>query len=49
MDGLATCRAFRSDPRLEPVPLIFLTAFDDAEQKAQAFRAGGRDCIPKPR
>jgi two-component system sensor histidine kinase/response regulator len=48
MDGYATCAAFRADAALADVPIIFLTAFDDAAHKIQAFQAGGRDYISKP-
>ena len=48
MDGYATCEAFRADPRLAPVPIIFLTAFDDAAHKLRAFQVGGRDYVSKP-
>jgi two-component system sensor histidine kinase/response regulator len=48
MDGYATCAAFRADAALANVPIIFLTAFDDAAHKVQAFQAGGRDYVSKP-
>lgn len=48
MDGYATCAAFRADAALADVPIMFLTAFDDAAHKVQAFHAGGRDYISKP-
>ncbi len=48
MDGIATCEAFRKDPCLVRVPIIFLTAFDDPGHKVLAFKAGGRDYISKP-
>ena len=48
MDGYATCAAFRADAALADVPIMFLTAFDDAAHKIQAFQAGGRDYISKP-
>jgi two-component system sensor histidine kinase/response regulator len=48
MDGYATCAAFQADAALADVPIVFLTAFDDAAHKVQAFRAGGRDYISKP-
>jgi len=48
MDGFETCRALARFPDLERVPIIFITAFDDAEHKLQAFSAGGRDYVSKP-
>ena len=48
MDGYATCAAFQADEALAEVPIVFLTAFDDAAHKVRAFQAGGRDYISKP-
>ena len=48
MDGYATCDAFRQDPRLADVPIIFVTALDDTAHKVRAFRSGGRDYVTKP-
>lgn len=48
MDGFETCRRIQSDDVLRHVPVLFLTAFDDAEHKRAAFDAGGRDYITKP-
>jgi two-component system sensor histidine kinase/response regulator len=48
MDGFATCEAFQRDVALASIPIVFVTAFDDAEHKVRAFRAGGRDYISKP-
>ncbi len=48
MDGYATCEAFRREPLLVDVPIIFVTAFDDAAHKVRAFRTGGRDYVTKP-
>ncbi len=48
MDGYEVCRQFKSDPQLCDIPIIFLSALDDAEDKAQAFAVGGVDYISKP-
>lgn len=50
MDGLAVCRALKSDPRPEirAVPIIFLTARAQPEDILEGFRAGGVDYVTKP-
>jgi two-component system, cell cycle response regulator len=48
MDGLETCTRLKSDPRTENIPIIFISAADDLENKVNAFHAGGVDFILKP-
>lgn len=48
MDGYATCEAFKADPRLASIPIIFISALDDPLDKVKAFRVGGRDYVTKP-
>ncbi|MFM8322621.1 MAG: response regulator [Chloroflexota bacterium] len=48
MDGYEVCRRLKSDPRLQPVPVIFVSALDDQMDKVQGFAAGGVDYITKP-
>lgn len=48
MDGFAVCRAFRADPALSHVPILFVSAVADAESKVEAFTCGGVDYITKP-
>ena len=48
MDGLAVCEALRAGPEACDVPVIFLSALDDARDKVNAFRAGGVDYVTKP-
>lgn len=48
MDGYQVCAAFKADPVLQAVPIIFLSALHDTEDKVRAFRAGGVDFISKP-
>lgn len=48
MDGFETCRALGELPELQRVPVIFITAFEDAERKVKAFSVGGRDYVTKP-
>jgi CheY-like chemotaxis protein len=48
LDGLATCRALRADPRLETVPIIMLTARSGEEDVMVGFAEGATDYITKP-
>ena len=48
MDGYAVCREMRSDPLLQEVPVLFLTAKVKDEDKIAGFMAGGDDYLAKP-
>jgi putative two-component system response regulator len=48
MDGLEVCRSLRSDAALRAIPVIFLSALDDTDDKLAAFKAGGFDYVTKP-
>jgi type IV pilus assembly protein PilB len=48
MDGLEVCRRLRAAPATAHVPIIVLTAFDDADTVARAFTAGADDYVVKP-
>jgi two-component system sensor histidine kinase/response regulator len=48
MDGYMTAVAFRDDPVLSSVPIIFVSAMDDPLDKVKAFQVGGRDYVTKP-
>ncbi|HJV38650.1 MAG TPA: hybrid sensor histidine kinase/response regulator [Geothrix sp.] len=48
MDGYETCEAFKQDPVLARIPIIFISALDDPLDKVRAFRVGGRDYVTKP-
>ena len=48
MDGLEVCRRLKSDPKLAGIPVIFLSALNETEDKVKAFRCGGVDYITKP-
>lgn len=47
IDGLALCRAIRSDSRFLEIPVVFITSNLSAEVRRQAYEAGGEDYIPK--
>ncbi len=48
LDGYATCRRLKADPALRDVPVIFLSALDDATDKIAGLEAGGLDYVAKP-
>jgi diguanylate cyclase (GGDEF)-like protein len=48
MDGYEVCRQIKADPTLADVPVIFISALQDMEDKVHAFQAGGVDYIVKP-
>ena len=47
-NGYEVCEALKADPRTAEVPVIFVSALDDALDKVRAFRAGGADYVSKP-
>ena len=48
MDGFAVCRRLKADAVTRDIPVIFLSALDQIEDKAQGFAAGGVDYVTKP-
>ncbi|SCX96165.1 response regulator [Desulfoluna spongiiphila] len=48
MDGYEVCRRLKSDGRTAEVPVIFISALDDAEDKVKGFGLGCADYITKP-
>jgi DNA-binding NtrC family response regulator len=48
MDGYETCRRLRQLPKLEQLPVIFMTALSDIQDKVRAFAAGADDYVTKP-
>lgn len=48
MDGLEVCRRLKEDPETEHVPVIFISAFEDAGEIAKVYEAGGEDYVTKP-
>jgi C4-dicarboxylate-specific signal transduction histidine kinase len=48
MDGYEVCRQLKQSPLLREVPVIFLSAFGDTDDKLRGFEAGGVDFIAKP-
>lgn len=48
LDGFGVCRHLKADRLTRDIPVIFLSAFSQTQQKREAFRAGGVDYITKP-
>ena len=48
LDGLKICRMIRADPRLKSVPIIFLTARGEVEDRIIGLESGADDYLPKP-
>lgn len=48
MDGYEVCRTLKADPQTRHIPIIFISARDEAFDKVQAFATGGVDYITKP-
>ena len=48
MSGYEVCRQLRADPALRDVPVIMVTALDDAESRVQGLEAGADDFVSKP-
>jgi response regulator RpfG family c-di-GMP phosphodiesterase len=48
MNGFEVCQQLKADKKLASIPVIFLSALSETEDKLKAFRAGGVDYITKP-
>ncbi|MES9965083.1 MAG: response regulator [Candidatus Sedimenticola sp. 20ELBAFRAG] len=48
MDGYEVCSRLRSGPATSDLPIIFLSALDEAEGRSKGFEVGGSDFITKP-
>lgn len=48
MNGFEVCRKMKESQTLDDVPVIFMSALDDQENKVKAFSEGGVDYITKP-
>jgi DNA-binding response OmpR family regulator len=48
MNGFEVCRRLKADPRLARIPVIFLSALNETEDKIKALRSGGVDYVTKP-
>lgn len=48
MDGFEVCQQLKANPRTADVPILFISALDDIQDKMRAFSTGGVDYITKP-
>ncbi|HCD05611.1 MAG TPA: two-component system response regulator, partial [Methylophaga sp.] len=48
MDGYEVCRRIKAEPRLQDIPIIFVTAKVDVDSISQGFQAGAVDYHCKP-
>jgi CheY-like chemotaxis protein len=48
MDGYEACKAFKEDPLLRDIPVLFISALSDPFNKTQAFGLGAIDYLEKP-
>jgi putative two-component system response regulator len=48
MDGYEACRQIKANDRLKDIPVIFLSALNEADDKVKAFAAGCVDYVAKP-
>jgi len=48
MDGFEVCKRLKQDGRTRDIPVIFVSALQDVQDKILGFEAGGADFITKP-
>ncbi len=48
LDGFETCRRLKDNETTRDIPVIFITALSETEDKIKGFKAGGVDYITKP-
>jgi len=48
LSGYEVCEQLKADPRTRDIPVIFISALDQTEDKIKAFTFGGVDYITKP-
>ncbi|CAD5965844.1 Cyclic di-GMP phosphodiesterase PA4781 [Planktothrix tepida] len=48
IDGFETCKKLKSEPKNQGIPIIFLTALTDVENKVKGLSLGAVDYISKP-
>ncbi|NEP42947.1 MAG: response regulator [Okeania sp. SIO2H7] len=48
MNGYEVCKELKTNPVTRDIPVIFLSALDEALDKVKAFEVGGADYITKP-
>lgn len=48
MDGYETCQRLKHDPAGSDIPVLFISALTETDDKVKAFAAGGVDYVSKP-
>ena len=48
MDGFEVCKRLKQDERTRDIPIIFISALQEVQDRVQGFEAGGVDFITKP-
>ncbi len=48
MDGYEVCEQIKANPSTQHIPVIFISALNELEDKMRAFQVGGVDYITKP-
>ena len=48
MSGYEVCECLKANEKLAQIPVIFLSALDEAGDKVKAFQCGGVDYVTKP-
>ena len=48
IDGYQVCRKLKADSKTQEIPVIFMSALDEASEKVEGFKLGGVDYITKP-
>lgn len=48
MDGFAVCRRLKMDPQTHRIPVLFLTAANELNQRLEGLRIGACDYVVKP-
>jgi PleD family two-component response regulator len=48
IDGYETCSRLKADSQTQDIPVIFMSALANAEDKVKGFEVGGIDYITKP-
>ncbi|MGB3614032.1 MAG: adenylate/guanylate cyclase domain-containing protein [Elainellaceae cyanobacterium] len=48
INGYEVCQRFKQNPSLRSIPIIFVSALDETENKVKGFELGGVDYISKP-
>ena len=48
MSGFELCRRLKQDERTREVPIIFVSALEEVQDRIQGFEVGGVDFVSKP-